>query len=268
MVQFKPLPAYDGSYGPLPANDVGNDDLLSRYGITKPTLFKRRDALVDNGWVNPTKVGPRLYYSPQDVHLLDCCSYWVSKGYSVPEVVAHMKNQEKAYKASERDKRKDPYNEGWEAAENAFTNADAVGALDVQADNTTTDLVVKGLQTSAKDLQLLGEEFVTKFAKTVGEAVRQAIPRDALAGYDFLAKAAEKGYVLTSKVMAEGTGLKVSTVHGWSNQEDRFGFRITRLGRGNYKVRRLTDEEIAAADEAEANPVALRPGWVSADSPQ
>ena len=262
MVQFKPLPAYDGSYGPLPANDATNDDLMKRYGVTKPTLFKRRDALVENGWVNPTKVGPRLYYSPQDVHLLDNCSYWVSKGYSVPEVVAHMKNQERAYKTSERNSVE--HREGWDSYDNAFTNADAVGAVDVEADNITTDLVVKGLQTSAKDLQLLGEEFVAKFAKTVGDAVKQAIPRDALAAYDFLAKAAEKGYVLTSKVMSEGTGLKISTIHNWSNQEDRLGFRITRLGRGNYKVRRLTDEEIVAAAAEEASPIPLRPGWINA----
>jgi hypothetical protein len=271
VVQVRPLPTYDGSYGPLPAGEVTNDDLLNRYGVTKPTLFKRRDAMLENGWIAPVKVGPRLYYNASDVHVIDTCSWWVSMGYTIPEVVAHMKNQEKAYKQSERVKRDDiTYKEGWDAGENVFTNADTVGAVDVEADNMTTDLVVKGLQTSAKDLQLLGDEFVAKFAKTVGEAVRQAIPRDALAAYDFLAKAADKGYLLTSKVLSEGTGLKNKTITGWSDQEDRFGFRITRINRGNYRVRRLSDEEIAAATQAEEieRAIPLKSGWINVASGQ
>jgi hypothetical protein len=256
VVHLKPLPPYDDCYGPLPANDVTNDDLLKRYGVTKPTLFKRRDALVDNKWIAPFKVGPRLYYSPLDVRLLDWCSYWLSKGYTLPEVVAHLKTQAKEYKGDQRGASKDAIEV--DVAENAFANANAVGAVDVIAENTTTDLVVKGLQTSAQDLQALGEEFLNKVAKTIGEAVKQAIPQDNLSAYDFLAKAADKGYVLTSKVMAAGTGYAVATVHGWGSEEDRYGFRISRLGRGNYKVRRLTDEEIIAAAVQQVDLDAMR----------
>ncbi len=252
MCAFRPLPPYDGSSGPLPANDVGNDDLLKRYGITKPTLFKRRDALVEKGWVSPTKVGPRLYYSAQDVHLLDCCNYWSSSGYTLPEIVAHLSNQEKAYKKGARSEPDE---------DNAFEVASNDGAIEVKAETSTTDLVVRGLQTSAKDLQLLGEEFVAKFAKSVGEAVRQAVPRDVLAGHDFLSKAADKGYLLTAKILAEGIGMKISTVHGWPDESDRLGFRVTRVGKGQWKVRRLSDEEIAAAAEEDERP--LGSGWVN-----
>jgi DNA-binding transcriptional MerR regulator len=249
---FRPLPPYDGSCGPLPATDVTNDDLLRRYGITKPTLFKRRDALVDKGWVSPFKVGPRLYYTAQDVHLLDCCNYWSRVGYSIPEIVAHLSNQEKAYKKGA------PHDED---DENAFEGPPKGQAIDVAAENSTTDLVVRGLQTSAKDLQLLGEEFVEKFARSVGEAVRQAVPRDVLAAHDFLAKAADKGYVLSSKILAEGMGFKVSTVHGWADGSDRYGFRMHRVGKGQWKIRRLTDAEIEEAAEIESRP--LGSGWVN-----
>lgn len=255
MCAFRPLPSYDGSLGPLPASDVTNDDLLKRYSITKPTLFKRRDALVDKGWVTPYKVGPRLYYTAQDVHLLDCCNYWSTRGYTIAEIVAHLSQQERAYKTSSH--KKGERGDG----ENAFEGPPPPPAYDVEVENTTTDLVVTGLQTSAKDLQLLGDEFVAKFAKTVGEAVRQAIPRDALAAHDFLSKAADKGYVLTSKILAEGTGFKTATVHSWADGDHRYGFRLNKVGKGQWRVRRMTDEELAEAAEIEKQN--LSPGWIN-----
>jgi hypothetical protein len=171
----------------------------------------------------------------------------------VPEVVAHLKQQERAYKSEE-----ERYQAGWEAAENAFTNADVVGAVDVEAQNATTELVVRGLQTSAKDLQVLGEEVIAKFAKAVGAEVRRALPKDNLSAYDFLTKAADKNYLLTSKVLADGIGFKTSTINSWADETDKFGFRITRITRGNYRVRPLTDEEIIAAAVKQVDMDAVR----------
>lgn len=234
MTAYRPLPAYDGSQGELPATEVDNNYLLARYGITKPTLFKRRDALVENGWVVPTKMGQRVFYSAQDVHLLDCVHYWASRTYNLTEIVHHLRQQEKAYK-----------NGGAEDDdENAFEVAN-LEPVTVKAENTTSDLVVKGLQTSAKDLQLLGEEFVEKFAQRVGEAVKQAVPRDLLAAHDFLAKAAEKRYLLTGKILAEGLGIKNATVSSWGGRTEKFGFIISRVGKGQWRVER--DESQLAA---------------------
>jgi len=229
---FRPLPAYDGSVGELPATDVNNNFLLNRYGITKPTLFKRRDALVDNGWVTPTRVGQRVYYSAQDVHLLDCVHYWATKAYNLTEVIHHLRQQESAYKNG---------GEGLDDEENAFEPLPSK-PIDVAAENSTSDLVVKGLQTSAKDLQLLGEEFVEKFAQRVGEAVRQAVPRDGLAAHDFLSKAADKKYLLTGKILAEGLGMKSASVSGWDDRMEKHGFLIVRVSKGQYRVKRLEEE--------------------------
>jgi hypothetical protein len=234
VAPYRVLPAYDGSVGPLPATDVDNNFLLARYGVTKPTLFKRRDALVENGWVTPTRVGQRVYYSSQDVHLLDCVHYWTTRAYNLTEIVAHLLQQVKAYQAGGEGSDED----------NAFETL-PLEPLTVKAENTTTDLVVKGLQTSAKDLQLLGEEFVEKFAQRVGEAVKQAVPRDVLAGHDFLSKAADKKYLLTGKILAEGLGLKNTTISGWGDRTEKFGFVIVRVGKGQWRVERL-EEELAA----------------------
>ena len=64
----------------------------------EPTLFKRRDALVENGWVTPTRVAQRVYYSAQDVHIMDCMHFWATKAYNLTEVIHHLRRQESAYK--------------------------------------------------------------------------------------------------------------------------------------------------------------------------
>ena len=224
------MPPYEGSVGPLPATDVDNNYLLARYGITKPTLFKRRDALVENGWVVPQRVGSRVYYVAKDVHLLDSVHYWASNNYSIPEIVQHLRNQEYAYKRGQFD----------EEDGNAFERNQTI---EVSAENTTTDLVVKGIQTTAKDLQLLGEEFVEKFAQRVGEVVKEAVPRDVLAAHDFLAKAADKKYLLTGAILAQGLGFRNTTISSWGDRTERLGFVIVRAGRGTWRVERMEGEE-------------------------
>lgn len=220
-----PLPAYDGSVGLLPASDVDTAFLLERYGITKPTLFKRRDALVANRWVNPSKLANRVYYSPSDVHVMDNVHYWSKGGYNLTEIVAHLRQQDRAYKQGELGTDDD----------NAFEPLPQ-DPIDVKADNATTDLVVRGLQTSAKDLQLLGDEFVEKFAKRVGEVVKQALPHDPLKGHDFLSKAADKGYQVTGKMVAEALGYKPASLSRWEKRTEKFGFIVVRIGPGLYKI--------------------------------
>jgi hypothetical protein len=227
VAPYRPLPAYDGSVGPIPLNDVDTNFLLARYGITKPTLFKRRDALVEGGWVKPTRLANRVYYSGKDVHLLDSVHYWATRAYNLTEIIHHLKQQEGG---------------GAEQDENAF---EPLLQVDVEAVNTTNDLVVSGLKTSARELQVLGDEFVEKFAKRVGEVISQTVPRDALAAHDFLSKAADKKYQLTGKILAEGMGVKNATVSGWSDREEKLGFVIIRVGKGQWKVERL-EEELAA----------------------
>ena len=229
-----PLPAYDGNIGPLPANDVDTAYLLERYGITKPTLFKRRDALVENKWVNPSKLANRVYYSASDVHVLDCVHYWSKGGYNLTEIVAHLRQQDRAYKGGEIG----------EGDDNAFEPL-PLDPIDVKAENATTDLVVRGLQTSAKDLQLLGDEFVEKFAKRVGEVVKQALPHDSLKGHDFLSKAADKGYQVTGKMVAEALGYKPASLSRWEKRTEKFGFIVVRIGPGLYKIEHGANQEAA-----------------------
>jgi DNA-binding transcriptional MerR regulator len=237
---YRNLPEYDRSVGEVPATEVDNTYLLKRYGVTKPTLFKRRDALVERGWVKPERLGQRVYYSPQDVHLLDSVHFWAKQGYSLTEVVAHLKQQKKEYEAGEAK------GDG----ENLFEEA-AQGTVTVEAQNTTTDLVVKGVPTALADLKALFEElgdgFSDRVADKVGDRVGEVLAeqlkaqREVLAGHDFLAKAADRKYLLTGKVVAAGLGVKTATVSGFPDRHERFGFEVVRVGKGQYRVERLPE---------------------------
>jgi len=233
VANTRTLPPYDRSYGMLTANDATNDDLLRRYGCTKPTLFKRRDPLVERGWVKPYKVGPRLYYSNSDVLVLDQVSFWASKGYTMPEIVLHLSHEFKR-------------NTGVDGEVNAFLQPLEVGvaedAIDVESEGAVSELVVRGLQTSASELEVLGDKVLEKLIKGIGQELRKALPQDHLAAHDFLAKAADKDYLLTGKILGEGIGWKAATVANWDNEVEKYGFRIYRVGKGQWRVRRLPNE--------------------------
>lgn len=226
----RPLPPYNKSYGPLPANDATNDDLLKRYGCTKPTLFKRRDPLVAQRWISPTKIATRIYYSARDVLLLDQCSFWASKGYTIPEIMVHLTNEFKR-------------NGGVDGETNAFVQPldfDVPDdAIDIEADSAVTELTVRGLQTTASELGVLSEEFLNKLIKGIGQEFRKAQPQDHLAPLDFLAKASDKGYMLTGKILGDGIQMKASTISNWDDEVVKHGFRIYRVGKGQWRVERL-----------------------------
>ena len=211
------LPPYEGAYNPLPAGESSTDDLLRRYSLSKPTFFKRRDALAERGWVKPSRVGQRVWYSTRDVFVLDQVAWWQDSGYALPEVIEHLLQTTEAFEV--------------ELGE----------VVTVEAETSTTDLVVKGLNTSADELTRLGDDFVEKLAKRVGEAVERAVPRDVLAVHDFLKKAAENEYKVSGRLLAEGLHIKNSTVSAWPNTREVHGFLCSRVGKGQWKVERLPE---------------------------
>ena len=222
MPVARQLPPYEGAYNPLPTDDSSTEDLLKRYGVSKPTFFKRRDAVVENGWVSPTKVGQRVWYSPRCVFVLDQVAWWCDSGYALQEVIEHLQRTAASF---EEEKELENYER----------------TVEVDAETTTTDLVVKGLKTSASELSRLGDDFVEKLAKRVGEAVQKAVPRDVLATHDFLKKAADNKYQVSGRLLAEGLQLKNSTVSAWPDTREVHGFRVSRVGKGQWKVEQLPE---------------------------
>ena len=182
-----------------------------------------------------TKVATRVIYKPEAVLLFDQVAWWLKNGYSLGEVVTHLERTVKGFYEGEFE----PLHP----------------TLEVTAETTTTDLVVKGLKTGASDLKLLGEELVERLAKKVGEAVSEALPENYLVVYDFLRKASDNEYLLTGKVLSKGLGYSVATVGRWGATKVVFGFLCVRVGRqrqGLWKVERLSAEELEAQEVAAA----------------
>lgn len=53
--------------------------------------------------------------------------------------------------------------------------------------------------------------------------------------------------MLTGKILAEGMGLKSSTITGWEDRTVKFGFVVLRVGKGQWRVERLEGKEGVAA---------------------
>ena len=65
------------------------------------------------------------------------------------------------------------------------------------------------------------------------------------AAHDFLSKAADKGYLLTGKILAEGLGMKSASITGWDDRTEKHGFLVVRVAKGQYRVERLEDQAAA-----------------------
>lgn len=70
---------------------------MNRYKVTKPTFYKRRDALVEAGFVAPKKEAGKVLYSPEDTYYFDCFHYWATLGYTVKEVTNYLTGLERDY---------------------------------------------------------------------------------------------------------------------------------------------------------------------------
>jgi hypothetical protein len=134
-------------------------------------------------------------------------------------------------------------NGGVDGGVNAFLQPLDIGvpddAIDVEANGAVSELVVRGLQTTASELGVLGEDFANKLIKGIGQEFRKAQPQDPLGSHDFLSKAAEKNYLLTGELLAEGMRMRPSTIANWSDEVEKFGFLISRVGKGQWRVRTL-----------------------------
>lgn len=87
-------PTYDGSRGPLPQEHLGVLGLVKRYGKSRPTLFKRRDLLVKHGLVSVSRVGNRVWYSPQEVLQFDKVDFWSELGFSFNDLDAFLSQRD------------------------------------------------------------------------------------------------------------------------------------------------------------------------------
>jgi len=202
-----PLPPYepDGSLPPVPMEEVTAKDLIARYGVSKQTLYTRLSAVGVTG----TKRGKLVFFNQEEVFRMDAGHHFLSKGYGLKDL------KEACGGASE---------EVVDVGEKVGAPAGAVPS-----------------PTSQTELTIAPQQERVVMALT--SAVRQALeataplpPRDPLRPYRLLQEAAENKYQLTSRSLQEILEVSLSTVHGWSKEVSRNGFRLKRVGSGRWRV--------------------------------
>lgn len=217
------LPAYvpDGSLPPLPSGPVLGSDLEKRYGVSKAAFHKRRAAVPH---AMGTRKGRFTYFSPEEVFQLDAIHTYIRSGFSIEDVA-------------------EGYREGADGggsvSEGPDWGADRIGAVDVESTNTSSELA-----TVSPSMR----QFSNEMAKHISDALSQfQPPSDPLRPMRLLEEAAEKRWVLTSKMLANMLEMKIGTVHSFAKVEQRHGFEIVKSGPGKWKVKRLADDGSLAA---------------------
>lgn len=70
----------------------------------------------------------------------------------------------------------------------------------------------------------------------LSDALRPTPDTNPLRSHDLLQRAADNDWLLTSRQLSECLGVSAATTHHYNSVEERLGFRLTRAGRGVWKV--------------------------------
>jgi hypothetical protein len=215
-VSLGPLPPYkpDGTLPAIPEHPVDGEYLRRRYRLSKAAFHNRKNALPS---VKGVRQGKRVLFTSDEVYVFDAMDWYMDQGYTLEEVAEAQKGFV-ASAAPEDD------SDDYEPVEN---NAQGQLALSPQADKFARDL-----------------------AAVVAKAVEQLAPRpetDPLRTLRLLDEAAEKDYVLTTRMLADVLNFSVDTIHGFKTPEHRHGFELSKVAPGKWTVRRMTKAELKAA---------------------
>ena len=202
-----PLPPYepDGSLPPIPLEEVTAKDLIARYGVSKQTLYTRLGATGVTG----TKRGKQVFFDASEVFRLDAAQHFLSKGYGLKD----LKEACGSFSTQEED-------------------VDAPPApIPAPAPHSPQQMELTIAPQQERVVMAL-----TSAVKQALEATAPLPPRDPLRPYRLLQEAAENKYQLTSRSLQEILEVSLSTVHGWSKEVSRNGFRLKRVGSGRWRV--------------------------------
>lgn len=211
----------------LPAEPVDMAFLMKRYGsISHQTFLNRRGAVPG---LAGRKAGKRVLYGQEAVAIFDAIDFYILKGATLKEITAHWK-EKGGHKGVVTEEVKETYEEK---------------ALDIEADTTTTDIVVQGVKQGDLEnaTERLGEVIALKVEKAVERAMRAA-NQDPLRTQRLLKEAATAGYLVTTAQISEIVGFSRKSVQSWEELEERFGYRFTRVKKGHWRITELEGEDL------------------------
>lgn len=229
-----------------PTENQSVEDLKRRYGISKQTLYARKNAARISG----IHLKGRTYFTPEEVWCFDQVATFVERGMTLPQIeklVADWKGKEQV----EPDLRAGAPEPDIQVLTTPAFDATSAGVPPAPNHTTDTAETAAGLSVIA-EREEQAKQLARAFTTAVGQALQDTreVISDPLRQHRLLAEAAKEEWVLTNLQLAELCGVSPSTTTGWRPSTIRCGFVLTSIATGLWEVKKASREVLIAYAEA------------------
>ena len=240
-----------------PTTDLTVEDLKRRYGISKQTLYARKNASQITG----KHIRGKTYFTPEEVWCFDQVATFVERGMTLPQI-EKLVHEWKAGKPEadvtagiEQDITAGQAEPDLQVLTTPPFDAMSVGvppAPDSDTEATERNNALAKFAEREEQAHQLARAFTT----AVGQALQdtQQVVADPLRTHRLLAEAAREEWVLTGGQLADICGLSAGTISGLRPSAVRCGFVLTAIGTGLWEVRKASREELMADQESKKRP--------------
>lgn len=237
-----------------PTRDLTVEELKARYGISKQTLYSRKNAAQVVG----KHVKGKTFFTPAEVWCLDQVAAFVERGLTLTQI----EKQVREWKAKQAEPDLQPgYPEPdlkvVEAPQVEPTSVGVPEAPDREADATTSATALAVFAEREEQAKQLAKAFVMAAGEVLTDT--REVVADPLRTHRLLAEAAREEWVLSAAQLAEVCGVKPATVTHWRPSTVKCGFVLTALTDGLWEVTKPTREELLADAKKRARTVPPNP---------
>lgn len=237
-----------------PTRDLSVEDLKARYGISKQTLYARKNAAQVVG----KHIKGRTFFTPEEVWCLDQVAAFVERGLTLTQIEKQVR--EWKVEEGEPDLRPGQPEPDLQPLHAPPQNAYTVGvppAPDSEAETAAKATALAKFAEREEQAHQLARAFTT----AVGQALQdtQQVVADPLRTHRLLAEAAREEWVLSATQLAEVCGVGRATITGWRPSTVKCGFLLTAVSDGLWEVRKATREELLANQKARTRTVPTNP---------
>jgi hypothetical protein len=223
-----------------PSGNLSVEELKLRYGISKQTLYSRKNA----GKISGIHIKGRTYFTPEEVWCFDKVAELVEKGLTLPQIETLVRE--------------------WRDEKSPNSPADAwPGDTDIDLKVVTppptpepTDELVEQANTASnteafssgiskyEEREDQARQLARAFTTAVGQALQETreVVGDPLRIHRILDEAAKNDWVLSGTQLGEIFGLSTASITKWRPYAVRNGFVITAIAAGLWEVKKASRE--------------------------
>lgn len=237
-----------------PTRDLTVEELKARYGISKQTLYSRKNAAQVVG----KHVKGKTFFTPAEVWCLDQVAAFVERGLTLTQIEKLVR--EWKVEEGEPDLKPGQPEPDLQPLHAPPQNAYTVGvpaAPDSAAETEAKATAIAKFAEREEQAHQLARAFTT----AVGQALQdtQQVVADPLRTHRLLAEAAREEWVLSAAQLAEVCGVKPATVTHWRPSTVKCGFVLTAVTDGLWEVKKPTREELLVDAKKRARTVPPNP---------